>query len=143
MLIYDGRPQEALSQMEIAKSHNPKPPAYYHYHIGQAYYVLGVMDVERSHFATAIGHLQKALEMSKNFRSARAYLVAVYIELGQTGAAENEMKILQSMGRHSELFEDRQRVAPYRDQKLTDRLLSAWQQAGAWKESPTSWTGVR
>jgi tetratricopeptide (TPR) repeat protein len=131
MLIYDGRAQEALAEMREALRLNPEPPAYYHYHNGQAYYVLGVVDKETSHFGTAKGHLQKALEMSPNFRPARAYLVAVYIELGQTTEAQNEMKILQSMGRRKDLFTDRQRVAPFRDQMITDRLLSAWEQAGA------------
>src|SRR5262249_38223861 len=44
MLIYNGQPLQALAHMEVAKSLNPKPPAYYHYHIGQAYYVLALMN---------------------------------------------------------------------------------------------------
>jgi adenylate cyclase len=131
MLIYDGRPQEALDRMNRAMSLNPKPPAYYHYHIGQAYYVLGVLEGNTMQFVTAIGHLRKALEISANFRPARAYLVAVYIELGQTTDAQNEMKILQGMGRRKDLFTDSQRVAPFSNQQITNRLLSAWQQAGA------------
>ena len=67
MLIYDGQPQAALAAMEEAKKWNPKPPAYYHYHVGQAYYVLGVLEKQTSHFETATGHLQKALEISANF----------------------------------------------------------------------------
>jgi len=74
MLIYDGQPQAALAEMEEAKKWNPKPPAYYLYHIGQVYYVRGVMEKQTSHFETAKDHLQKALEISANFRPARAYL---------------------------------------------------------------------
>jgi tetratricopeptide (TPR) repeat protein len=117
--------------MEEAKKWNPKPPAYYHYHVGQAYYVLGVLEKQTSHFETAIGHLQKALEMSANFRPARAYLVAVYVERGQLTEAQNEMKTLQSMGRRKDLFTDSQRVAPFRMPEITERLLRAWEQAGA------------
>jgi len=84
-----------------------------------------------SYFETAKGHLQNALDMSTNFRPARAYLVAVYIEIGQITDAQNEMKILQSMGRRKDLFMDTQRVAPFRMQAITDRLLWAWEQAGA------------
>jgi adenylate cyclase len=131
MLIYDGQPQAALAEMEEAKKWNPKPPAYYLYHIGQAYYVRGVMEKQTSHFETAKGHLQKALEISANFRPARAYLVAVYVELGQLTEAQDEMKILQSMGRRKSLFTDSQRVAPFRMQEITERLLWAWEQAGA------------
>ena len=131
MLIYDGQPQAALAAMEEAKKWNPKPPAYYHYHIGQAYYVLGVLEKQTSHFETATGHLQKALEISANFRPARAYLVAVYVELGQLTEAQNAMKTLQSMGRRKDLFTDSQRVAPFRMPEITERLLRAWEQAGA------------
>jgi adenylate cyclase len=131
MLIYDGQPQAALAAMEEAKKWNPKPPAYYHYHIGQAYYVLGVLEKQTGHFETAITHLQKALEMSANFRPARAYLAAVYVELGQLTEAQNEMKTLQSLGRRKDLFTDRQRVAPFRMPEIAERLLRAWEQAGA------------
>jgi adenylate cyclase len=133
MLIYDGQPQAALAAMEEAKKWNPKPPAYYHYHIGQAYYVLGVLEQQTDHFETAISHLQKALEISANFRPARAYLAAVYVELGQLTEAQNEMKTLQSMvpGRNKDLFTDSQRVAPFRMPEITERLLRAWEQAGA------------
>jgi adenylate cyclase len=131
MLIYDGQPQAALAAMEEAKKWNPKPPAYYHYHVGQAYYVLGVLEQQTSHFETAAGHLQKVLEMSATFRPARAYLAAVYVELGQLTEAQNEMKILQGMGRRKDLFTDRQRVAPFRMPEIAERLLQAWEQAGA------------
>jgi hypothetical protein len=80
---------------------------------------------------TAKGHLQQALEISTNFRPARAYLAAVYVELGQLTEAQDEMKILQNMGRRKSLFTDSQRVAPFRMQEITERLLWAWEQAGA------------
>jgi len=57
--------------------------------------------------------------------------VAVYVELGQLTEAQDEMKILQSMGRRKSLFTDSQRVAPFRMQEITERLLWAWEQAGA------------
>ena len=91
----------------------------------------GVLEKQTSHFETAKGHLQQALEMSANFRPARAYLVAVYVELGQLTEAQDEMKILQSMDRRKSLFTDSQRVAPFRMQEITERLLWAWEQARA------------
>jgi adenylate cyclase len=132
MLIYAGRPLEALTHMEAAKSLNRKPPAYYHYHIGQAYYVLGVQEGNGWHFVRSIGLLQKALEMSDNFRPARAYLVAAYRALDLVEEARAEMQKLVRMGRDPDLFDIPQRVAPYSDenQQIRDTLLRAWQEAG-------------
>jgi tetratricopeptide (TPR) repeat protein len=130
--------------MEAAKSLNPKPPAYYHYHIGQAYYVLGWINSDTSHYEKAIGHLQQAIVISDNFRPARAYLVAVYIEQSlkkkEEGLTEEaaslelkaraEMARLVSMGRPRNSFEVIRRVAPYKNEEITRRLLKAWELAG-------------
>jgi adenylate cyclase len=132
MLIYDGQPLQALAHMEIAKSLNPKFPAYYHYHIGQAYYVLGAQQANRLQFVTAIGRFQKALETSEEFRPARAYLVAAYQALGLAQEAQAEMQKLLDRGRDRQLFNNPLRVAPYSNanQQIKDMLLRAWQDAG-------------
>jgi adenylate cyclase len=134
MLIYAGQPLQALAHMEVAKSLNPKPPAYYHYHIGQAYYVLGVQQPQNGwHFVTALGHLKKALEMSDNFRPARAYLVATYVALDLAEEARAEMQKLRDKGRDPELFDDPQRVAPYGgsndNQQIGATLRRVWREA--------------
>ena len=43
VLIYRGQTRYALDRMEIAKRLDPKYPAYYDYHVGQAYYVEGFL----------------------------------------------------------------------------------------------------
>jgi tetratricopeptide (TPR) repeat protein len=134
MLIYAGEPRQALAHMEVAKSLNQNPPAYYHYHIGQAYYMLGVQEGNKWQFVTAIGLLQKALEMSDNFRPARAYLVAAYQALGLVDEARAEMQKLQAKERDHKLFNDPQRVAPYggsdANRQIGETLLRAWRDAG-------------
>ena len=151
MLIYDGQPDEAIRIMEdIIRRSDPQSPAFYHYHLGQAYYV-------KEQYQKAREHLEKAISISPKFRPARNYLVAVYHEIGREAQARAEearaqaraeearaeetkaeeawkeaqdgMKKLLEMGRPQRV-ENRQRVAPYKDSAITDRLLAAWHKAG-------------
>src|SRR5262249_15862274 len=63
VLIYLGKPKEALRKSEEAIHRNPKPPFFYDYHQGQAYYVWGVLTSEkdpnasRQYFVEAERHL--------------------------------------------------------------------------------------
>jgi TolB-like protein/class 3 adenylate cyclase len=130
MLIYDGRAREALEEMRIALDLNPKKtPAFYYYHLGMAYYVLGLQEGDRTHFETARTHLETALTKSPNFRPARNYLVAVLSELGMVAEAQAEMDKLLAMGRPQGVEQIR-RVAPYKDPNIRNRLLTAWHNAG-------------
>jgi adenylate cyclase len=129
MLIYDGRPREALEEMRIAMERNPKTPAFYYYHLGMAYYVLGLNEGDRTNFETARTQLDESLKKSPNFRPARNYLVAVYSELGMEAEAKAEMDKLLAMGR-AQGVEHIRRVAPYKDPNIRNRLLTAWHNAG-------------
>jgi adenylate cyclase len=141
VLIYSGRPAEALRRTQEAIDHNPKYPFFYDYHRGQAYWVLGFQTLARDrnasmeHFRDAEVHLREALKKNKNFRPARAYLVAVLSELGQREEAVKEMAILRDSGR-PQAFQDLKRfqeyvkqVAAYSDPAITARLSELWQRA--------------
>jgi adenylate cyclase len=136
MLTYAGRPQDAIGLMEKAIRLNPKTPAYYFYHLGLAYYVMQQYDKARA-------NLQEAINMSPNYRPARRYLAAVYIEQGlnkrKEGLAKEaeefkekaleEMGTLLKMGQPRSLG-DRRRVAPFKDPAIRERVLAAWQEVG-------------
>jgi adenylate cyclase len=141
VLIYRGQPLYAIDRMEIAKRLNPKYPAYYDYHVGQAYYVEGFLtagtdaDASRQSYGQAETHLQKALEKNRNFRPARSYLVVVLSGLGRQNEAVREMAIQRDMGR-PQAFQDLPRfreyvrqVAPYENEAITTRLGELWQAA--------------
>jgi len=141
VLIYSGRPAEALRRTQEAIDHNPKYPFFYDYHRGQAYWVLGFQTLARDrnasmeHFREAEAHLREAIKKNKNFRPARAYLVAVLSELGKQEEAVKEMAILRDSGR-PQAFQDLKRfqeyvkqVAAYSDPAITARLSELWQRA--------------
>jgi TolB-like protein/class 3 adenylate cyclase/cytochrome c-type biogenesis protein CcmH/NrfG len=124
MLIYGGQPAQAIPLMQAALRVDPQgqAPAYYFYHLGQAYYVMGQYEMAEQ-------NLQEALRISPKFRPARNYLVAVYIEVGREKEAREEMATLLGMGRPQSVQNVR-RVAPYKDATIRDRLLEAWRRAG-------------
>jgi adenylate cyclase len=136
VLIYWGQPRDAIDKMEKAKLLNPKYPAYYDFHVGQAYYVEGFLNQEqKQHYAMAETHLRKALEKSPNFRPARVYLVAVLWELDRQDEARAEMARLREMGRPQasqdpEQFKKYvQQTHPYENEAITTRLIDVWQAA--------------
>jgi adenylate cyclase len=122
MLIYGGQPEQAIPLVEEAIRRDPRAPAYYFYHLGQAFYVL-------RQYEQAEHNLQAALRISPNFRPARNYLVAVYSEVGRDTEAQAEMATLLGMGRPRGVQNVR-RVAPYKDATIRERLLAAWRSAG-------------
>ena len=146
VLVYLGRPQEALDKSQEAINHNPIIPFFYDYHRGQAYYVWGVLTsaedpkASRQHFEQAEKHLREALRKNNNFRPARSYLVAVLSELGRPDEAKNQMNISLQKGEPLvTLLKDRTQQAlikeqiramtPFEDQMISDRLEDAWLKA--------------
>ena len=142
MLIYLGKPEEALSKSQEAIERNPKYPFFYDYNRGQAYYVWGVLtsakdpNASRQRFEQAETHLREALKKNDNFRPARSYLVAVLSELGRQDEAAKEMnislekgeplaKILKS-GDRKLADEHISTLTPYTNQEIRDRLANAW-----------------
>jgi hypothetical protein len=132
-----------------------KYPAYYDYHVGQAYYVEGFLtegtdaDASRRYYEQAETHLREALGKNKNFRPARVYLLAVLSELGQRmreadpveaqareAQVRDEMGILRAMGRprasqDPEQFKKYiQQAHPYENEALIQRLINVWQDTG-------------
>jgi adenylate cyclase len=143
VLIYRGQPLYAIDRMEIAKRLDPKYPAYYDYHVGQAYYVEGFLTAEtdvnasRQYYQQAETHLREALRKNKYFRPARTYLVAVLWEdLERQEEARAEMTILiQNLGRpraseNLVWFQEYiQQTHPYENERIITRLIDVWRLA--------------
>ena len=141
-LIYEGRPQEALGKLQQAVALDPKP-FFYDYHFGHAYYVWGAQtpanDARRTErLKEAEKYLRKALDGSPNFRPARSYLVATLSELGEQQKAVEEMAKVRTIGGRPEYLRDPQklrefieRVLPYKDRAIRERLIKLWQDAEA------------
>ena len=142
MLIYRGKPEEALRKTQEAIRLNPNYPFFYDFHRGQAYYVWGFLtagtdpSASRQYYQQAEEHLREALSKNKNYRSARTYLVAVLSELGRQDEAKAEMGILvRDMGRPRasqdlERFREYvQQTHPYEIPAITARLVEIWQAA--------------
>src|SRR5262245_3765824 len=69
VLIYQGKPQDALDkmQLQLEAKKDPKYPYNYYYYQGHAYYVLGFLTPDKAlrmqHFAEAEEYLRKALSV--------------------------------------------------------------------------------
>ena len=133
ILAYANQPQEAIRLMEEeAIPRNPIVPAYYFYHLGMAYYVMQQYD-------KAEDNLLKALRTNDKYRPARGYLVAVYSETHRKAEAKDEMKILLAQksrlarllteGTRQDAEKELQRITPYKDLTIRERLRKAWQEA--------------
>jgi adenylate cyclase len=130
VLIYQGKPEEALQKTQEAISRDPKYPFFYDYHRGHAHYVWGLQtspknpDAGRRHFEEAETHLRTALKKNNNFRSAHLYLVAVLSELNRKPEAVSEMATYRNMGGRTG-----ERILPYKDESIRRRLIEALQAA--------------
>ena len=132
VLIYSGKPEEALGKIQQAITHNPKYPFFYDYHRGHAHYVWGLLpeqdsDARRRHFEEAETHLREAIKKNSNFKPARAYLVAVLSELGRQQEAVSEMAIIQRLAGLD--AQDHQAILPYSNQAIATRLVELWKRA--------------
>jgi len=124
VLIYQGKPEEALQKTQEAINRDPKYPFFYDYHRGHAHYVWGLQTSPknpadgRRHFEEAETHLRTALKKNNNFRSAHLYLVAVLSELKRRPEAVSEMATYRNMGGRTA-----DRILPYKDEPIRRRLL--------------------
>ena len=138
VLVYMGKPEEGLHKSQEAIERDPKYPFFYDYHLGNAYYVWGVLTSEqdpkasRQRFEEAEEHLREALRKNDNFRAARFYLVAVLSELGRQDEAVEQMNISLEKGfwlakllksGNLQLAEEHLRTLnPYANQEIRNRL---------------------
>lgn len=138
ILTYQGYPERALVESRAAAQIlQPKPaPFFYDYHLGQAYYVWGVLAGGHGRVKEAEVCLRRALTKEDNFRPARSYLAATLWELGREREAVEAMEVSAQKGepllRHlREAHPARglahvERITPYLSAQLKERLYYIW-----------------
>ncbi|MFY0309469.1 tetratricopeptide repeat protein [Leisingera sp. D0M16] len=82
-LIYQGRPEKALKELDQATSQNPFHPTYFHWFRGLALYMCRV-------YEPAVSEVNKAIELFPGFPAPHRHLAACYAQLGDRPAAARE-----------------------------------------------------
>jgi adenylate cyclase len=84
LLNYLGKPQEAITHFKIAMRLSPFYPAWYLFHLGLSYHLIGEHE-------KAIEALKKAIERRPDSIFPHVRLVAVYSDLGREQEARAEV----------------------------------------------------
>lgn len=82
-LIYQGRPEKALAELDQATAQNPFHPTYFHWFRGLALYMCRAYD-------PAVSEVSKAIELFPGFPAPHRHLAACYAQLGNRPAAARE-----------------------------------------------------
>ena len=82
-LIYQGRPEKALAELDQATALNPFHPTYFHWFRGLALYMCRAYD-------PAVSEVTKAIELFPGFPVPHRHLAACYAQLGNRPAAARE-----------------------------------------------------
>jgi tetratricopeptide (TPR) repeat protein len=83
LLYYAGRPGVGLERIKEAMQINPHHPYNYHFHLGQAYFVL-------QHYDAAIDAFQQGLSSNPASERLRVWLAAAYAQSGNLESASWE-----------------------------------------------------
>lgn len=88
-MIYQGKPEKALAELEEATARNPFHPTYFHWFKGLALYMC-------REYKPGISEVNKAVGLFPGFPAPRRHLAACYGQLGDRSAAAQECeRILQ------------------------------------------------
>ena len=121
-LVYSGRPLEAIPLIKKAVRLNPYCPSYYYSILADACRLTG-------QFEEGISAGKTAIQLSPNNFTAHLTLTAIYSMMGREKEARAETaEILRMNPKYS--LEIAVKAFPYKDQSMTDNLLSALRKAG-------------
>ncbi|NVK12920.1 MAG: tetratricopeptide repeat protein [Rhodobacteraceae bacterium] len=88
-MVYQGKPQKALAELDEATARNPFHPTYFHWFKGLALYMC-------REYQPGIAEVNKAVGLFPGFPAPRRHLAACYGQLGdRTAAAQECGRILQ------------------------------------------------
>ena len=121
-LNYAGDPERAVEMTHKAQEYDPILPPNCQFHLGHSYYLLGKFD-------EAAEIISSALKLAPEFPPGHVILAAVYTELDQLDAAENEIEILRESVPQYTVAEI-SRIYPHRPAEVKARLLEALSKAG-------------
>jgi tetratricopeptide (TPR) repeat protein len=122
ILNYAGQPEQAIEMMGQALRLNPQPPAWYLYHLGQAYRLTGRVE-------EAITTLKRALTQDPNLWDTYYDLAVLYSEGGQEEEARATVAELRRRAPHVSL-EVLKQPLPYKDPAVNERMFAALRKAG-------------
>ena len=122
LLMYVGKPNEALEVLDKAMRLNPHYPFVYFNPLGESYFTL-------RRYEEAIDAFQDGLRRNPTAQRQRMFLAASYAEAGRLEDAEWEAAELLTLDPDFSLAQVPQ-VAPYRDPEPLNRLLNALRKAG-------------
>jgi adenylate cyclase len=122
ILNYAGQPEQAIAVMEQALHLNPHPPAWYFYHLGQAYRLTGRME-------EAITTLKRALTQDPDIWDTYYDLVVLYRELGREEEARATVTEIRRRAPHVSLEVLKQPLV-YKDPAEVERMLVVLRKAG-------------
>jgi adenylate cyclase len=122
LLYYAGRPAESIERLKKAISINPHHPYNYHFHLGQAYFMLHRYD-------NAIQSLRAGLASNPAAERLHVWLAASYAQAGMTEDARWEAEEVLSLNSEFSLSA----IAgafPFKNPKDRDHLVEGLRKAG-------------
>jgi len=119
---YLGRPEEALTDIELAKRLNPHHPDWYFYSSAQALYLL-----DRHH--EAITDLQRFVDAGTEFLPTYLLMIANYSATGRSDKASEVLSILLER-RPDFTLEHVPAIIPFKEKEHIDRLQALLHDAG-------------
>jgi adenylate cyclase len=122
ILVWVGRPEEAIESVKKAMRLNPINPLEYLWNLGHAYYLMG-------RYEEAIEALKRVIDRSPDYMPAHAFLAATYSELEREEEARAEAAEFARLSPQTSIEVWKHR-APYKDQAVSERLYSSWRKAG-------------
>jgi TolB-like protein/DNA-binding winged helix-turn-helix (wHTH) protein len=122
LLYYAGRPEEGLARIREAMRINPHHPYNYHFHLGQAYFVL-------HRYPEAIDAFQRGLSSNPASERMRVWLAAALARSGDVDSAQWEAEQIRAANADFSL----QRVTdafPFKDPDDMEQFLAGLRLAG-------------
>src|SRR5262249_27762747 len=117
ILAFAGRPQDAFGLVEKAMRLDPQQQADYAWALGHAYYLTG-------RYEEAIAAFKSVLVRYPNDLQAHAFLAASYSELDREEEPRTAMAQVRRLTPQAS-YEGAQRINPYKDQAVFERLVAA------------------
>jgi adenylate cyclase len=122
VLVWAGRPAEAIDHVKKAMRLNPHHHAWYFFPLGMAY-------IQTDRLDEAVEACSRGLIRNPDFLGFHLALAGVYADLGKEGEARAEVKEILRISPHYSLDVVRQ-MAPARDPGFLEQLVASLSKAG-------------
>jgi adenylate cyclase len=129
VLIFAGKPEEAIPLIEKAMLLDPHYPVTFPFTLGFAHALLGFTNTMPEHYEQAIAAQNEALLINPNFLASHLILVSVYSATGQEEQASYHLSQALAINPQISLQVLKERL-PFKDQALLDELFDGLRQAG-------------